>query len=146
MANFLVFPSRPKLFITTAAVINLAVYHLHWVHRIRRYPMTTSLDIISHVGRKRVVSDMNEKRDIMAVKTMRNLAMAAGFLASTTVLVNLGLLGTAFRPGVHSEISHTLNLSGEPIDTDPHYSAGNVEKDDIKYVYFQTLYWLGVRK
>ena len=100
-----------------AGFILLAVYHLHLVYRIRRYPMTTAVGITNHGRRKWVESVMREKRDIMAVQTPRILVMAANFLASTAVLVSLGLLGAAFRPGVYVQISHSLNLSGTPSET-----------------------------
>ena len=117
MTPLQIFHSRPELLITATAFILLAAYHLHLLYRIRRYPMTTAVGITNHVRRKWVQSVMHEKRDIMAVQTLRNLVMAANFLASTAVLVSLGLLGAAFRPGIYNEISHALNLSGAPSET-----------------------------
>ncbi len=38
-----------------------------------------------------------ERRDILAVQTLRNWIMAASFLASTAMLISLGLLGLLFR-------------------------------------------------
>jgi hypothetical protein len=55
---------------------------------------------------------MKEKRDILAVQTLRNQLMAATFLASTAFLICLGSLNAAFRPGVFSDVSHVLNLLG----------------------------------
>jgi uncharacterized membrane protein len=114
MALFQIFRSRPELLITATVFILLAAYHLHLICRIRRYPMTTAVGITNHVRRKWVESVMHEKRDIMAVQTLRNLVMAANFLASTAILVSLGLLGAGFRPGIYTELSHALNLAGAP--------------------------------
>lgn len=38
--------------------------------------------------------------------------MASTFLASTSIIICLGLFNAAFRPGVFSEVSHALNLFG----------------------------------
>jgi len=43
--------------------------------------------------------------------------MAATFLASTAILISLGLFSAAFRPGVFSDISHALNLLGTKTET-----------------------------
>lgn len=53
----------------------------------------------------------------MAVQTLRNKVMAATFLASTAILISLGLFSAAFRPGVFSDISHALNLLGTKTET-----------------------------
>ena len=60
---------------------------------------------------------MKDQRDILAVQTLRNQVMAATFLASTAILISLGLLNAAFRPGIFSEISHALNLVGTTSET-----------------------------
>lgn len=55
---------------------------------------------------------IRDKRDILAIQTLRNQMMASTFLASTAILISLGSFSAAFRPGVFSEISHALNLLG----------------------------------
>jgi uncharacterized membrane protein len=60
---------------------------------------------------------MRDQRDILAVQTLRNQVMAATFLASTAILISLGLLNAAFRPGIFGEISHALNLVGTKSET-----------------------------
>jgi uncharacterized membrane protein len=55
---------------------------------------------------------MKDKRDILAVQTLRNQVMAFTFLASTSIIICLGAFNAAFRPGVFSEVSHALNLLG----------------------------------
>jgi len=52
------------------------------------------------------------KRDILAVQTLRNQTMASTFLASTAIIISLGSFSAAFRPGTFLEVSHTLNIFG----------------------------------
>jgi hypothetical protein len=43
--------------------------------------------------------------------------MAATFLASTAILISLGSVSAAFRPGIFMEVSHALNLLGTKTET-----------------------------
>jgi len=90
----------------------LAIYHLKLFFKVRRQPLSTAIGITNHARQMWVKGVMRDKRDIMAVQTLRNQVMAATFLASTAILISLGLFSAAFRPGVFSDISHALNLLG----------------------------------
>jgi len=46
------------------------------------------------------------------VQTMRNWVMASSFLASTAVLISLGIINAAFRTDTYNGIPHALNLVG----------------------------------
>jgi uncharacterized membrane protein len=97
------------VFLTAAAFLILGVYHLHWIYRIYRQPMTTAVGITNHLRGHWVESIMEERRDILAVQTLRNLTMAASFLASTGILICLGLLSVAVSPEKMAEITPSLN-------------------------------------
>ena len=45
-----------------------------------------------------------EKRDILSVQTLRNWIMASSFLASTAMIIGLGLLSFLFKPDHISEM------------------------------------------
>ena len=60
---------------------------------------------------------MVEKRDILAVQTLRNWIMAASFLASTAILIALGTVNIAIWPERISALSHALNLLGSRNET-----------------------------
>jgi uncharacterized membrane protein len=107
----------PELTITLATFLILLTYHVYLFIRTRRAPLATAIGITNHVRRKWVQSIMQNRRDILAVQTLRNQVMAATFLASTAILISLGLLGVAFRPGVFNEISHALNITGAKNET-----------------------------
>ena len=56
-------------------------------------------------------SIIEEKRDILSVQTLRNWIMASSFLASTAMLIGLGLLSFLFRPEHLAEVPFSSPLS-----------------------------------
>jgi len=96
-------------YLTAASFLILAIYHAQWIYRIYRKPMTTATGITNHLRGHWVESIMEERRDILAVQTLRNLTMAASFLASTGILICLGLLSVASSPEKMAEITPSLN-------------------------------------
>ena len=104
--------SFQEVILVLSAVFVIGAYHFHLYRKVHRYPLTTAIGITNHARRIWVKGVIRDKRDILAVQTLRNQVMAATFLASTSILVSLGLLSAAFRPGVFSDVSHALNLLG----------------------------------
>jgi uncharacterized membrane protein len=104
------------MLVLLAAIVTLA-YHLHLYTKVRREPLETAIGITNHARQIWVKGVIRDKRDIMAVQTLRNQVMAATFLASTAILISLGSFSAAFRPGVFREISHALNLLGTKSET-----------------------------
>ncbi len=101
-----------EILLVALTVALIVSYHTHLYITVRRDPLTTSIGSRNHMRQKWVKVMIKEKRDILAVQTLRNQVMAATFLASTSILICLGSLSAAFRPGVFGEIAHTLNLVG----------------------------------
>lgn len=99
------------LLVASAAVVMIA-YHTHLFKKVQRDPLTTAIGITNHARHMWVQGVIRERRDILAVQTLRNQVMAATFLASTAILICLGSFGAAFRPGVFMEVSYALNLLG----------------------------------
>jgi uncharacterized membrane protein len=52
------------------------------------------------------------KKDVLPVQTLRNLTMAASFLASTAIIVGLGILNVAFSTEATPAASRLLMLFG----------------------------------
>ena len=104
--------SQYEFYLTSASFLILGIYHFHWIYRIYRHPLTTSVGITNHLRGHWVESIMEERRDILAVQTLRNWTMAASFLASTGILICLGLLSVAASPQKMAEITPSLN---EPV-------------------------------
>ncbi len=99
----------------TALIVCLAVlgiYHVYLYRKIRREPLTTSIGVTEELRKEWVRIVMTERRDVLAVQTLRNWVMASSFLASTAILICLGVLNAAFRMGTLADVSHSLNLLG----------------------------------
>ncbi|MBT8338424.1 MAG: DUF599 domain-containing protein [Desulfatitalea sp.] len=101
-----------ELGMTAAVFFLIAVYHWRLVKQVRSKPLETAVGITNHVRTQWVRSVMQEENHLLAVQTLRNGLMAANFLASTAILISLGLLSVAFKPGLYNEISQALNLAG----------------------------------
>lgn len=99
------------LLVASTAVV-MTAYHTHLFQKVQRDPLATAIGITNHARHMWVQAVIREKRDILAVQTLRNQVMAATFLASTAILICLGSFGVAFRPGVFMEVSNALNLLG----------------------------------
>ncbi len=90
----------------------LAAYHLYLRYRIRRNPAYTvqAVNVIARTAW--VESVMAERKDILAVQTLRNSTMAATFLASTAILLIIGVLTLTGRGSEISDSWHALNIMG----------------------------------
>ena len=110
-------PSILEPIIVALAWTVLVIYHLRLYLKVKRQPLSTAIGITNHARQMWVKGVIRDKRDIMAVQTLRNQVMAATFLASTAILICLGAFSAAFRPGVFNDISHALNLLGTKTET-----------------------------
>ena len=104
--------SPVEFMIILTAVSILVTYHIRLAYKVRTAPLTTAIGITNQLRRDWVQSIMEERRDILAVQTMRNWVMAASFLASTAILISLGIINAAFRSEKIAAISHSLNMFG----------------------------------
>jgi hypothetical protein len=98
--------SLQEIILVSLAAFVFITYHANLYTKVRRDPLKTSIGIGNHARRRWIRGIMRDQRDILAVQRLRNQVMAATFLASTAILISLGLLNVAFRPGIFSEISH----------------------------------------
>jgi uncharacterized membrane protein len=87
-----------------ATFVVLTTYHVYWIYLVRQAPFQTYRGITKHLRRMWVESIITERRDILSVQTLRNWIMASSFLASTAMIVGLGLLSFLFKPEHISEI------------------------------------------
>jgi uncharacterized membrane protein len=103
--------------LTLASLGMLFVYHFQLYRQVRANPLKTAIGLTNHARRAWVQSVMEKKKDILAVQTLRNWVMASTFLASTAILISLGLVASAFRTEITSSAAHTLNVFGHPSET-----------------------------
>ncbi|MCR4298637.1 MAG: DUF599 domain-containing protein [Gallionella sp.] len=96
-------------FIASASLI--IAYHLFLRRKVKK-DATYTVQAINAIARTAWVETiMHEKKDILAVQTLRNSTMAATFLASTSVLMIIGIL-TLSEGGKLEATWHALNVVG----------------------------------
>ncbi len=98
-----------EFYLTSASFLMLIIYHVRLVYLVQRHPLTTSIGITDHLQGHWVESVMADKRDILAVQTLRNWVSASSFLASTAILICLGIISVAATPEKMAEITPSLN-------------------------------------
>ncbi|VVB10622.1 unnamed protein product [Arabis nemorensis] len=79
--------------IVPLALVMMLCYHIYLSFMVRTHPFFTVLGINSH-GRRIWISAMikeNQKTNILAVQTLRNIIMGATLMATTCVLLCAGL-------------------------------------------------------
>ena len=106
-----------EIIFSSMAFLSLFIYHVYLFYKVRRDSLSTSIGITNNLRREWIQSVMVEKRDILAVQTLRNWIMAASFLASTAILITLGAVNIAIWPERLSALSHSLNLVGSRNET-----------------------------
>jgi uncharacterized membrane protein len=98
--------------VTLLAFLLLGGYHLLLIWKIRKQPVITAIGLSHRIRRLWVEKIMNEGRDILAVQTLRNWTMAATLLASTAILLGVGVLSVAFTAERQTELSKLLDYLG----------------------------------
>ncbi|MEO5329457.1 MAG: DUF599 domain-containing protein [Magnetococcus sp. THC-1_WYH] len=83
---------KEQLIISVLTFVVLIAYHAHLLYHLKRHPDRTSIGVSNHMRTRWVERVMSENRDVLAVQTLRNLTMAASFLASTAIMVDLWLM------------------------------------------------------
>lgn len=101
------------LFSFAASAVLLVAYHLYLRHKVRKNP-TYTVQAVNIIARTAWVETMmaSGKPDVIPVQTLRNSTMAATFLASTAVLLIIGVLTLSGQAGNLSSTWQTLNLFG----------------------------------
>ena len=94
--------------IAVSAVL-LVGYHIYLAYRVQTAPTKTVISLTNHTRHSWVAMVIQERRDILAIQTLRNWIMAASFLASTAILVSLGWLNLAVAPEKFTSILSTLD-------------------------------------
>ena len=91
----------------------IGLYHLYLYRRVQRNPAYT-VQAVNHVVRSAWVAQImaDDRKDILAVQTLRNSTMAATFLASTAVLLIIGTLTLSGQADKLDTTWHSLNIFG----------------------------------
>ena len=91
----------------------LALYHL-WIRRKVKKDPTYTVQAINRIARTAWVETMmaSGKPDVISVQTLRNSTMAATFLASTAVLLIIGVVTLSGQANNLGSTWHVLNAYG----------------------------------
>lgn len=95
------------------SVLLLAFYHLWIRHKVKKDP-TYTVQAINRIARTAWVQTMmaSGKPDVISVQTLRNSTMAATFLASTAVLLIIGVVTLSGQASNLGSTWHALNAFG----------------------------------
>ncbi|MDI1246373.1 MAG: DUF599 domain-containing protein [Rhodoferax sp.] len=97
-------------FVASACMVLVYQHYLRW--RTRRDPASSAQDVMLAARAAWVESVMRERRDILAVQTLRNSTMSASFMASTAVLLIIGVLTLSAQGDKLTGTWHALNFLG----------------------------------
>ena len=99
----------------TLSVLILILYHVYLRRKVRKDP-TYTVQAVNRIARRLWVETLmsSGKPDVIGVQTLRNSTMAATFLASTAVLLIMGVLTLSAQhlTSVSGGTWHVLNLYG----------------------------------
>ena len=90
----------------------IVAYQLYLKHKETRNPAYTVAAVNIMARTAWVETIMREGKDILAVQTLRNSTMAATFLASTSVLLIIGVLTLSGQEAKLESTWHSLNVIG----------------------------------
>lgn len=91
----------------------VAGYQLYLRWRDRRDPTASALYGMNAARMAWVEGVMRDGRDILAVQTLRNSTMASTFMASTAILLIIGVLTLSAQGDKMSGTWHALNVLGQ---------------------------------
>lgn len=96
-----------------ASILLVVAYHLFLYRKVKKNP-TYTVQAVNKIARTAWVETImhDGKKDVLAVQTLRNSTMAATFLASTSVLLIIGVLTLSEQGGRLEATWHTLNMVG----------------------------------
>jgi uncharacterized membrane protein len=95
------------------SVTAVCLYQIYLRWRTRRAPASSAQDAMLTARAAWVEGVMRERRDILAVQTLRNSMMSSSFMASTAVLLIIGVLTLSAQGDKLSGTWHSLNFFGQ---------------------------------
>ena len=105
-------PHAMDLFCLLVSIAFFSLYNLFIWHKLKHDPIYT-IQGASNLARKAwVVNIMEEKNGILAVQTLRNSTMAATFMASTAILLSVGVLSLTGQGENMGRTWHAVNIFG----------------------------------
>ncbi|WP_243311280.1 DUF599 domain-containing protein [Fundidesulfovibrio agrisoli] len=94
------------------SILMFTCYNVFIWWKLKTDPIYTIQGATNLARRAWVVQIMEEKNDILAVQTLRNATMAGTFLASTAILLSVGVLSLTGQADNLGQTWHALNILG----------------------------------
>jgi uncharacterized membrane protein len=107
-----IFPHLLDMVCLLASMAMFTAYNAFIWYKLKQNPIYTLQGATNLARRSWVVYVMEEKKDILAVQTLRNSAMAATFLASTAILLSVGVLSLTGQGEKLGALWQSMNLFG----------------------------------
>ncbi|WP_462320316.1 DUF599 domain-containing protein [Halochromatium sp.] len=101
-----------ELALSGSAAGLLIGYHLLHLLEVRYWPTRTSLGRNNRARARWASNVMARGADILAVQTLRNWTMAATFLASTAIVIALGVLSVALTYEGLDQLNNIFHFAG----------------------------------
>jgi uncharacterized membrane protein len=98
--------------LSPVALLLLALYHFLLYRKMSIDPLSTSLGLARRARELWVINIVRGNKDILAVQTLRNWTMAATFLASTAIIIGLGIFNLALTADKQGELSLLISHFG----------------------------------
>ncbi|WP_428567821.1 MAG: DUF599 domain-containing protein [Solidesulfovibrio sp. DCME] len=95
-----------------ASIVMFTAYNIFIWQKLKSDPIYTIQGATDLARRAWVVTVMEEHDALLAVQTLRNSTMAATFMASTAVLLSVGVLSLTGQAENLSNTWHSLNIFG----------------------------------
>ena len=104
---------RYDLFSLLASILFIIAYHFFLRRKVRKNP-TYTVQAINKIARTAWVETImhDDHKGVLAVQTLRNSTMAASFMASTAILLIIGVLTLSAQGDKLSGTWHSLNFLG----------------------------------
>lgn len=110
--KFFIAPHLLDIICLVISIVLFSMYHVFIWWKLKKNPIFTLYGAAKLTRTSWVVNIMEENNDILAVQTLRNSTMAATFLASTAVLLAVGVLTLSGQSEKLGETWHAVNLFG----------------------------------
>lgn len=104
--------SLPHAIMVGASILLLVGYHVFLLVRTTRTPAATTFGQHSIARKHWLKHYTRAKSEILVIQTLRNWMMSATFLASTSILVALGILGIISASDKITGLTQELHLAG----------------------------------
>lgn len=101
---------NPQVIYILSALLILVIYHLIFYIIFVKAPLNTTIGCADAILRSWARNIMENGKDILAVQSLRNWTMATTLLASTAILISLGIINHMVNQYELDEINQLINF------------------------------------